>query len=101
MSVHQVRAKMEELVWTASIRIIVIAMLGIQEATVKLILTNARQVHVKTVEPAMMESVHILVVAFQDTEGTIAKQVISAYLYVSSFEIFVIHPLLSATLFSH
>ena len=55
MNVLQARAKMEELVGTASIRIIVIAMLGIQEATVKLILTNARQVHVKTVEPALME----------------------------------------------
>ena len=64
MNVHQALAKMEERVLTASIRIIVIAMLGIQEATVKLILTNARQVHVKTVEPALMESIHILVIAF-------------------------------------
>ena len=64
MNVHQALAKMEERVLTASIRIVVIAMLGIQEATVKLILTNARQVHVKTVEPALMESIHILVIAF-------------------------------------
>ena len=64
MNVHQALAKMEERVLTASIRIVVIAMLGIQEATVKLILTNASQVHVKTVEPALMESIHILVIAF-------------------------------------
>ena len=64
MNVHQAHAKMEELVLTASIRIVVIAMLGIQETTVKLILTNAHQVHVKTVEPALMESIHILVIAF-------------------------------------
>ena len=64
MNVHQALAKMEERVLTASIRIVVIAMLGIQETTVKLILTNARLVHVKTVEPALMESIHILVIAF-------------------------------------
>ena len=64
MNVHQALAKMEERVLTASIRIVVIAMLGIQETTVKLILTNAHQVHVKTVEPALMESIHILVIAF-------------------------------------
>ena len=55
MNVHQALAKMEERVLTASIRIVVIAMLGIQETTVKLILMNAHQVHVKTVEPALME----------------------------------------------
>ena len=55
MNVHQTRAKMEELVLTTSIRIVVIAMLDIQETIVKLILTNAHQVHVKTVEPALME----------------------------------------------
>ena len=55
MNAHQARVKMEELVLTASIRTVVIAMLGIQETTVKLILTNAHQVHVKTVEPALME----------------------------------------------
>ena len=64
---------MEELVLTASIRIVVIAMLGIQEATVKLILTNARQVHVKTVEPALMESIHILVIAFLGMQETTVK----------------------------
>ena len=64
MNVHQALAKMEERVLTASIRIVVTAMLGIQETTVKLILTNAHQVHVKTVEPALMESIHILVIAF-------------------------------------
>ena len=78
MNVHQALAKMEERVLTASIRIVVIAMLGIQETTVKLILTNAHQVHVKTVEVALMESAYILVIAFQDTQGTIAKQVIIA-----------------------
>ena len=66
-------AKMEQLVLTASIRIVVIAMLGIQEATVKLILTNARQVHVKTVEPALMESIHILVIAFLGMLETTVK----------------------------
>ena len=55
---------MEELVLTPSIRIVVIAMPGIQESTAKLILTIAHQVHVKTVEPALMESIHILVIAF-------------------------------------
>ena len=55
MNVYRARAKMEELVLTTSIRIVVIAMLDIQETTVKLILTNARLVHVKTVEPALME----------------------------------------------
>ena len=90
MNVHQALAKMEERVLTASIRIVVIAMLGIQETTVKLILTNAHQVHVKTVEPALMESVHIFVIAFQDTQGTIAKQVMFAYLYVSAFVVCVI-----------
>ena len=64
MNVNQAHAKMEGLVLTESIRIVVIAMLGIQETTVKLILTNAHQVHVKTVEPALMESIHILVIAF-------------------------------------
>ena len=81
---------MEELVLTASIRIVVIVKLVIQEATVKLILTNARQVHVKTVEHALMESIHILVIAFQDIQETIAKQVIFAYLYVSVFVVCVI-----------
>ena len=64
MNVLQILAKMEELVLTVSIRIVVIAMPGIQEKIVKLILTNARLVHVKTVEPALMESIHILVIAF-------------------------------------
>ena len=73
MNVHQALAKMEERVLTASIRIVVIAMLGIQEATVKLILTNARQVHVKTVEPALMESIHILVIAFLGMQETTVK----------------------------
>ena len=52
MNVHQARAKMEGLVLTASIRIVVIAMLGIQETTVKLILTNVRLAHVKMEELA-------------------------------------------------
>ena len=73
MNVRRARAKMGELVLTASIRIVVIAMLGIQEATVKLILTNARQVHVKTVEPALMESIHILVIAFLGMQETTVK----------------------------
>ena len=73
MNVCQDRVKMEELVLTASIRIVVIAMLGIQETTVKLILTNARLVHVKTVEPALMESIHILVIAFPGMKETIVK----------------------------
>ena len=64
MNVRQARVKMEELVLTASVRIVVIAMPGIQETIVKLILTNARLAHVKTVEPALMESIHILVIAF-------------------------------------
>ena len=55
MNVHQTCAKTEERVLTASIRIAVIAMLGTQETTVKLILTNVHQAHVKTVEPALME----------------------------------------------
>ena len=73
MNVRRARAKTGELVLTASIRIVVIAMLGIQEATVKLILTNARQVHVKTVEPALMESIHILVIAFLGMQETTVK----------------------------
>ena len=73
MNVRRARAKTGELVLTASIRIVVIAMLGIQEATVKLILTNARQVHVKTVEPALMESIHILVIAFPGMKETIVR----------------------------
>ena len=73
MNVHQARAKMEELVLTASIRIVVIAMPGIQESTVKLILTIAHQVHVKTVEPAPMESIHLLVIAFLGMPETIVK----------------------------
>ena len=73
MNVHQARAKMEELVLTASIRIVVIAMLGIQVTTVRLILTNAHQVHVKTVEPAPMESIHLLVIAFLGMPETIVK----------------------------
>ena len=73
MNVLQILAKMEQLVSTASIRIVVIVMLGIQEATVKLILTNARQVHVKTVEPALMESIHILVIAFLGMQETTVK----------------------------
>ena len=55
MNVRQVHVEMEELALTASVRIVVIAMPGIQETIVKLILTNAHQVHVKTVEPALME----------------------------------------------
>ena len=55
MNVHQARAKMEGLVLTASVRIVAIAMPGIQETIVKLILTNACLAHVKTVEPALME----------------------------------------------
>ena len=73
MNVHQPRAKMEELVLTTSIRIVVIAMLDIQETTVKLILTNAHQVHVKTVEHALMESIHILVIAFLGMQETTVK----------------------------
>ena len=73
MNVHQTRAKMEELVLTTSIRIVVIAMLDIQETIVKLILTNARLVHVKTVEPALMESIHILVIAFLGMLETTVK----------------------------
>ena len=73
MNVRRARAKTGELVLTASIRIVVIAMLGIQEATVKLILTNARQVHVKMVEPALMESIHILVIAFLGMQETTVK----------------------------
>ena len=73
MNVRRARAKTGELVLTASIRIVVIAMLGIQEATVKLILTNARQVHVKTVEPALMESIHILVIAFPGMQEITVK----------------------------
>ena len=64
---------MEELVLTTSIRIVVIAMLDIQETTVKLILTNAHQVHVKTVEPALMESIHILVIAFPGMQEITVK----------------------------
>ena len=73
MNVLQILAKMEQLVLTASIRIVVIVMLGIQEATVKMILTNARQVHVKTVEHALMESIHILVIAFLGMQETTVK----------------------------
>ena len=73
MNVHQTRARMEERVLTASIRIVVIAMLGIQETTVKLILTNVNQAHVKTVEPALMESIHILVIAFLGMKETTVK----------------------------
>ena len=75
MNVRRARAKTGELVLTASIRIVVIAMLGIQEATVKLILTNARQVHVKTVEPALMESIHILVNVWKVTLVLIVQKV--------------------------
>ena len=75
MNVLQILAKMEQLVLTASIRIVVIVMLGIQEATVKLILTNARQVHVKTVEHALMESIHLPVIAFPGIPETIVNQV--------------------------
>ena len=73
MNVHQARAKMEELVLTASIRIVVIAIPDIQESTAKLILTIAHQVHVKTVEPALMESIHILVIAFPGMKETIVR----------------------------
>ena len=73
MNVHQARAKMEELVLTASIRIVVIAIPGIQESTAKLILTIAHQVHVKTAESALMESIHILVIAFPGMQETIVK----------------------------
>ena len=64
MNVHQARAKMEELVLTASIRIVVIVILAMKETIVKLILTNARQVHVIMVGHARTESIHILVIAF-------------------------------------
>ena len=73
MNVHQALAKMEERVLTASIRIAVIAMLGTQETTVKLMLTNVHQAHVKTVEPALMESIHILVIAFLGMKETTVK----------------------------
>ena len=73
MNVRRARAKTGELVLTASIRIVVIAMLGIQETTVKLILTNAHQVLVKTVEPAQMVSIHILVIAFLGMQETTVK----------------------------
>ena len=73
MNVRQARVKMEELVLTASVRIVVIAMPGIQETIVKLILTNARLAHVKTVEPALMESIHILVIAFLGMQETTVK----------------------------
>ena len=64
---------MEELVLTTSIRIVVIAMLDIQETTVKRILTNAHQLHVKMVEHALMESIHILVIAFPGMQEITAK----------------------------
>ena len=73
MNVRRARAKTGELVLTASIRIVVIAMLGIQETTVKLILTNAHQLHVKMVEHALMESIHILVIAFPGMQEITAK----------------------------
>ena len=73
MNVRQARVKMEELVLTASILIVVIAMPGIQESTAKLILTNARLVHVKTVEHALMESIHILVIAFPGMKETTVR----------------------------
>ena len=85
MNVRQARVKMEELVLTASIRIVVIVILAMKETIVKLILTNARQVHVKTVEHALMELIRTLVIAFLATQETIAKQVVFANLYFSVF----------------
>ena len=82
MNVRQARVKMEELVLTASIRIVVIVILAMKETIVKLILTNARQVHVKTVEHALMELIRTLVIAFLATQETIAKQVIFPYIHV-------------------
>ena len=73
MSVRQIRVRMEELVLTASIPIIVTVISGLKELTVKLILTIVRLVHVKTVEPALMESIHILVIAFLGMQETTVK----------------------------
>ena len=73
MIVRQARVKMEELVLTASIPILVIAISGMKELTAKLILTIARLVHVKTVEPALMESIHILVIAFPGMQEITVK----------------------------
>ena len=83
MNVCQDRVKMEELVLTASIRIVVIVILAMKETIVKLILTNARQVHVKTVEHALMELIRTLAIAFLVTQETIAKQVVFANFYYS------------------
>ena len=73
MSVRQIRVRMEELVLTASIPIIVTVISDLKELTVKLILTIVRLVHVKTVEPALMESIHILVIAFPGMQETTVK----------------------------
>ena len=73
MSVRQIRVRMEELVLTASIPIIVTVISGLKELTVKLILTIVPLVHVKTVEPALMESIHILVIAFLGMQETTVK----------------------------
>ena len=59
----------------ASIRIVVIAIPGIQETTVKLILTNARLAHVKMEELALTASVRIVVIAMPGIQETIVKQV--------------------------
>ena len=51
MNALQARAKMGELVSMVSIHIRVIVMSVTEETTVKQISTNARQTHVKMVEP--------------------------------------------------
>ena len=73
MNVRQARAKMEEHVSTASIRIVVIVISVMKETIVKLILTNARQVHVKMAEHARTESIHILVTASLGMQETTVK----------------------------
>ena len=73
MIVRQARVKIEELVLTVSIPIPVIAISGLKGSTAKLIVTIVLLFHVKTVEAALMESIHILVIAFPGMQETTVK----------------------------
>ena len=75
MNVLQVRAKMEELVLMTPTRTLVIALSGMQVKIVKRILMNAHQTHVYTMEHALMESIHLPVIAFPGIPETIVNQV--------------------------
>ena len=75
MNARLIHVKTVEHALMESIHTLVLAFPGIQETTVKLILTNARLIHVKTVEHALMESIHILVLALSGIQETTVKQV--------------------------